>query len=123
MVQFSQMPPGLAGHPALQSQLEAQVGFFSALSLRAVDTMQRVNELNMQLARQLAEVSFATCREVLSCQDPTQAAAVAMHGLQPSGERLRDYQHSLFGVMAEAQASLPSAVAPRAGQPSASRRG
>lgn len=115
MDQFPQMAP--AGNPALQSQLEAQVGFFNTLSLRAVDTLQRVNELNMQLARQLLDNGFATCRAMLACRDPAQAAAVAMHGLQPSGERLRDYQQSLFGVMARAQADLPSSVAAPAAPP------
>ena len=114
MVQFPQMSAGLAD-PALQSrlrlQLDTQAGQLQALSLGAVDTLLRLNHLNMQLARQLAEVGFATCREVLSCQDPAQAAAAALHGLQPSGERLRDYQQALFGVMAEARPGLPSPAA------------
>ena len=117
MVQFPQMSAGLADNPALQSQLNAQVGHLQVLSLRAFDTMQRVNELNMELVRQLVDVGFAACREVLSCQDPSQVAAVAMQQLQPSGERLRDYQHGLFGVIAEAQANLPSSVAPMAARP------
>lgn len=115
MVQFPQTSAGMPDIPALQSQfrgqLDVKVGHLEALSLGAVDALQRLNHLNMQLARQLAEVGFATCREVLSCQDPAQAAAVAMHGLQPSGERLRDYQQGLLGVMAEAQARLPAALA------------
>lgn len=111
MVQFPQTSTGLADNPVLRSQIEAQVGFLSALSLRAVDTMQRLNELNMQLARQLSDAGFAACREALACQDPAQMAAVAIRQLQPNGGHLRDYQHSLFGVMAEAQAGLPSAVA------------
>ncbi len=115
MVQFPQMRAGLSD-PALRSQLDAQVGHLNALSLGAVDTLLRLNHLNMQLARQLAEVGFATCRELLSCQDPAQAAAVALHGLQPSGERLRDYQQGLLGVMAEARARLPSPVAAASGR-------
>ena len=39
---------------------------------------------------------------------------VAMRQLQPSGERLRDYRHARFGMMAEARATLssPKAAAP-----------
>ncbi|MGH8853291.1 MAG: phasin family protein [Telluria sp.] len=104
------MPNGLADNPALKSQLDAQVGYLSALSLRTVETMQRLNELNMQLARELVDDTFVACREVLSCQDPAQVAAVAMRQLQPSGDHLRQYQSGVFGVMADAQANLPSPV-------------
>ena len=104
-------PAGLADNPALKSQLEAQVGLLGALSLRSCDTLQRVSELNMKLARELLDDGFAACRDLLSCKDPMKAAATAMRALQPAGERLGLYQHKLFGVFAEAQANLPSAVA------------
>ncbi|SFB91775.1 phasin family protein [Massilia yuzhufengensis] len=116
MVQFPQMAAGLAGNPALKLQLDAQVGFLGALSLRTVDTLQRVTQLNMQLARELVGDSFAACHEVLDCQDPSQVAAVAMRRLQPSGEHLVHYQHGLFSVMAEAQAKLPSPVPAQRGR-------
>lgn len=77
MDQFSQMFPGPAGNPAPQSRIEAQAGYFSAGSLRAVDTLQRADELHLQLARQPLGTGFAACREELARGDPAQAAVAA----------------------------------------------
>ena len=107
MVQFPNLA-GLANNPALSSQLEAQMGLLGALSVRSVDTVQRLSELNMQLARELVDDSFVACREALSCNDPVQMAATAMRALQPSGEHLARYQQRLMGIFADAQASLPA---------------
>jgi phasin family protein len=111
MVQFPQMSAGLAGDPVLRAQLDAQIAHLGLLTLRSVDTLQRLNDLNLGLARQLLDTGVQACRDALACDDPAQMAAAALRGLQPSGERLRVYQHALFGVVAEAQAGLPSALA------------
>jgi phasin family protein len=113
MLQFPNLA-GLGDNPALKSQLEAQVGLLGALSVRGVDTMQRLSELNMQLARELVDDTLGACLEALSCNDPVQMAATAMRRLQPSGEHLVHYQQQLMGVFADAQANLPLPAAPQA---------
>lgn len=100
-------PPSLPGaHPALHAQLEAQVGYLSTLSRQGVELLARVSELNLQLAREALDDALSTGQQLAACNDPLQLGAVAMRGMQPAGEHLRNYQHGMMAALVDAQARL-----------------
>ena len=96
-------------NPALHAQLEAQVGYLSTLSRHGVELLTRVSELNMQLARQSLDDMLSTSQQLASCSDPMQLSAVAIRGMQPAGEHLRNYQQQMMAALADVQARLGQA--------------
>jgi phasin family protein len=104
-------PENASANPALRAQFDAQVGYLATLSQRGCDLVARLSELNMQLARQTIDDVIDTGRQLAACSDPFQLGATAMHGWQPVGEHLRNYQQNLMGVLADAGAGLGQAAA------------
>ena len=122
---MSDSPDPFTANPVLHAQLEAQVGYLSTLSRQGYDLLARVSELNMQLAREALDDAIATGQQLAGCSDPLQLGAVAIRGMQPTGEHLRNYQQQMMTALAEAQSGLGQAppfvvIAPTAG--SARRR-
>jgi len=122
---MSDSPDPFTANPVLHAQLEAQVGYLSTLSRQGYDLLARVSELNMQLAREALDDAIATGQQLAGCSDPLQLGAVALRGMQPAGEHLRNYQQQMMTALAEAQSGLGQAppfvvIAPPAG--SARRR-
>ena len=109
----------LSDNPALRSQLESQVDFMTEFTEKAIGTLRQLSELNLKLARQTIEGSLYASRELMSCTDPAQLLQTAIRQVQPAGERVRAYQHHLFGVLAGAQADIGHTAATRL--PEASR--
>lgn len=105
------LPENASPNPALRAQLEAQLGFVTTLSQRAIELLARMSELNLQITRHTLETALDTGRQLAACTDPMQLVPTAMRGWQPLGEQLRNYQHSLMGVIAEAQTGLGQAAA------------
>lgn len=103
---MSELPEFLNANPALHAQFEAQVGYLSTLSRQGVELFARVSELNMQLAREALDDALATGQQLASCSDPLQLSAVAMRGMQPAGEHLRNYQHQMMAALVDVQARM-----------------
>lgn len=103
---MSDTPEFLNANPVLHAQLEAQVGYLSTLSRQGVELFARVSELNMQLAREALDDALSTGRQLAACSDPLQLGAVAIRGMQPTGEHLRNYQQQMMAALVDAQARL-----------------
>lgn len=91
---------------ALRSQLESQFDFMQQFSLKTIDVMRELSEMNLKLARQTVEGTLHVGREMMSCTDPMQLTQVAMKQLLPANERMRAYQQHLMGMLAMAQGGL-----------------
>jgi phasin family protein len=76
------------------------------LTQKTYDSMRKISELNMQLARQLVEDSMNISRSMMSCSDPFQMTSTAINQMQPATEHLRTYQQQLMNLMAGAQAEF-----------------
>lgn len=107
---MSELPEFLNTNPVLHAQLEAQVGYLSTLSRHGVELFARVSELNMQLAREALDDALATGQQLASCSDPLQLSAVAIRGMQPAGEHLRNYQQQMMAALVDVQARIGSSV-------------
>jgi hypothetical protein len=99
-----------AANPALHAQFDAQASQLASQSQRNFELLMRLSELNLQLARHAIETALDAGRQMSACRDPQQLTAVAMHGWQPLGEHLRNYQQSLMGVLAEIPAGFGQAA-------------
>lgn len=100
----------LANNPALRSNFETQVNFFTELAHRGFDVSRTLSELNLRLGQQLMEDAIDTSRQMLACSDPYQMGALAIKRIEPFTQRLRAYQQQLVALVAGAQAGLTHAA-------------
>jgi len=92
--------------PASKAHLEAQYSLLNDLSQRLFDTAQKVNELNIQVAKTVMEESFNNFQQVLVAKDPYEALSIAAAQAQPSAEKLRAYKQHLTNIAARTQVDL-----------------
>jgi phasin family protein len=90
--------------PAVMSQLDAQFAFFSDLSKKMFECVQRMNELNVQVATTIVEESLASTRQLLSSADRNEALSIMAGQAQPTAEKVRAYQQHVRNILAETQA-------------------
>jgi len=101
MLLFNQQVP-----PSTKAHLESQFAFASEMSKQLFSAVQRINELNIQIAQTAMQDTLASTREVFSAQNPYDALSVAASQVQPAAERLRAYQQHLTDIAARAQVDL-----------------
>ncbi len=92
--------------PAMRSHMEVQLAFLTDLSRKMFDAVQKISELNMQIAQQLMVEITHTNQQLLTAKSPSEFAAMAATQIQPATEKLRQYQHQLSNVMASANVEM-----------------
>lgn len=92
--------------PSTKAHVESQLNFASEMSKQLFNAVQRVNELNIQLAQAALQDTLSSTREVASADDPYDALSVAASQVQPAAERLRAYQQHLTDIAASTQVEL-----------------
>lgn len=92
--------------PAARMQIDAQLSFMSDLSRRVFDSMQKINELNVQVAATLMEESLSNTRQLMSAANPTEALSIIAGQSQPAAEKIRAYQQHVQNIFAETQAGM-----------------
>jgi|SwirhirootsSR2_FD_contig_41_7270974_length_561_multi_1_in_0_out_0_1 phasin family protein len=91
--------------PAVKSQLDTQFAFYSDLSKKMFEGVQKLNELNVQVATAVFEESLTSTKQLLSSTDRNEALSIAAGQAQPAAEKIRAYQHHVQSIFAETQAS------------------
>ncbi|WP_327076086.1 MULTISPECIES: phasin family protein [unclassified Janthinobacterium] len=86
--------------------MEVQLAFMTDLFRKAIDTAQKVTELNMRLAQELIEDMTSANRHLMATKDATEFASVATTQLHPSIAKLRNYQQRLSNVLANANVEM-----------------
>jgi phasin family protein len=92
--------------PAMRKHMEVQMTFINELSRKMFDAAQKISELNMQVAQELLEEFSNTNQQLITANDPGQFASIASNQIQPTTERLRNYQQRISSLMANANAEL-----------------
>lgn len=92
--------------PAVQDHVRTQFSFVGDMSQKLFDTAQRINELNVQVAKTLMEESFQTTQQVITAQDPLEALSIITGQAQPNAEKIRAYQQHLTHIAAGTQVEL-----------------
>lgn len=96
--------------PALKDYMNAQYALLSDMSERAMQGVQRINELNIQIAQSAMEDSLKGVQQVMTAHDPYEALSIAASQAQPAADKLRDYQQGLTEIAANTQVELSRAA-------------
>lgn len=92
--------------PIIQTQIETQLGFFTALSRQMLENMEKINKLNMQAAAHALEESASITRELLSALTPDERRSISQEQFQNSADRVRAYQEQVAQIFTDAHTDL-----------------
>ena len=92
--------------PAVQEHMKSQFNLMSELSQKLFDSAQKVNELNMQVAKTVMDESLQCSQQMLTAQDPIEAISIASGQVQPTAEKVRAYQQHLNSIAAGTQVEM-----------------
>ncbi|MCM2569170.1 phasin family protein [Janthinobacterium kumbetense] len=92
--------------PALKSHLEAQCNFATELSRKLVDTAQQLSELHLRLAQDLLQEWSSASQQLLCARDTGEFMSLAAAQLQPSSNKLQQYQQQLGNLVANANVEM-----------------
>ena len=92
--------------PALKSHLDAQFSFASDLSKKMFDGIQRIGQLNVQVAQTVIEEAINSTHQLIESNTPTDYLSVAASQVQPVAEKVRAYQQHLTNIAAGVQVEL-----------------
>lgn len=92
--------------PALKSHLNAQFSFMSDLSRKMFDGVQRIGQLNVQVAQTMMEEAISSAHQLIESNTTTEYLSIAAAQVQPVAEKVRAYQQHLSNISAGVQAEL-----------------
>lgn len=92
--------------PAIKAHIDAQYSLIADMSQKMFETAQKINDLNMQVAKSVLEDSFSSVHQVIGARDPYEALSIAAAQAQPQAERVREYQQHLNNIAANTQVDL-----------------
>lgn len=92
--------------PAVKAQMDAQFSFFTDMSKKMFESVQKVNELNIQVAATVMDESLVNVRQLLSASDQNEALSIVAGQSQPAAEKVRAYQQHLQNIFAETRVDL-----------------
>jgi phasin family protein len=92
--------------PAARAHFQSQYSMLTAMSNQMFNAVQKINELNIQVAQTLMEETFSGAQQVLSAKDPHEALSIIAGQTQPNIEKVRAYQQHLRDIAAGTQVEL-----------------
>lgn len=92
--------------PAAKAHLDSQFSMFTDLSKQVFSAVQKINELNIQVAQTVLEETLSNTKQILSAKDPHEALSVIAGQAQPNAEKMRAYQQHLTDIAAGTQVNL-----------------
>lgn len=92
--------------PALKSHLDAQFSFMTDLSKKLFDGIERIGQLNVQVAQSVMEEAINSTHQVIESNTPVEYLSVAAAQIQPVAEKIRAYQQNLSNIAAGLQVEL-----------------
>ncbi|WP_165403547.1 MULTISPECIES: phasin family protein [unclassified Duganella] len=73
------------------------------MSLRLLDAMRKLSEINLQLGRDLIAEAGANTQRLMASKDATQLSAAIAAQLAPGRQSLQTYQHRVAEQLAQFQ--------------------
>lgn len=96
--------------PALRSHCDALITYSTDVSQHLLDTMHKVGELNLQLARDMLADLGQICQRSMADGNAAELSAALGSKLNPANGPLREYQRKLADTMAHACDDLARAT-------------
>ena len=98
--------PSYSDSSAMRSGIEAQFNFLTELTRKTFDSTRKLGELNLHFTQHVMRDGAEAARQLVSCRNPFQFAAVAAGATQPVMQHLQRYQQQLAGMVTGAQLDL-----------------
>ena len=95
---------------ATKTQLEAQIAMITALTSKAFESVEKVIDLNMNVAKASLEESTANVQQLFSAKDPQEFFSLSAAQAQPNAEKAIAYSRHLAGIASAAQSEFSKAA-------------
>ncbi len=95
---------------ATKSNLEAQIALMTAFTSKAFESVEKVIDLNMNVAKASLEESATNVQQLLSAKDAQEFFSLSAAQTQPNAEKALAYGRHLAGIASSAQAEFTKAA-------------
>jgi phasin family protein len=95
-----------ASSPAMQAQLETQFSLMTDMTKGLFDSIQRLNELNIQVAQTVMQETMTNAKEIMGASNQHEVLSITAGQAQPAAEKVRAYQQHVQNILTETQANL-----------------
>lgn len=95
---------------ATKANFESQVAILTALTNKAFESVEKIIDLNMNVAKASLEESAVAARQLLSAKDPQEFFSLSAAQAQPSAEKALAYGRHLASIATSTQAEFTKAA-------------
>ncbi|RFP15921.1 MULTISPECIES: TIGR01841 family phasin [unclassified Duganella] len=97
--------------PAIKSHIDIQITLYTDLTQRALEALQSLSELNLQLGRDLIAEFGANIQRIMASKDAAQLGSAVGAQFTPGWGALQNYQQHLVEILSRANSSLAQTAA------------
>ena len=101
---------------ATRTNLETQLALLTAMTGKAFESVEKVIELNMNVAKAALEESTSNVRQLLAAKDPQEFIALSTSQAQPNAEKAASYGREVMAIMSGLQAEVTKAAESQIGE-------
>ncbi|HEV7618359.1 MAG TPA: TIGR01841 family phasin [Burkholderiaceae bacterium] len=95
---------------ATKTNFEAQLALITALTNKTFESVEKMIDLNMNVAKASLEESAANVQQLLSAKDPQEFFALSAAQAQPTAEKAFAYSRHLASIASSTQAEFAKAA-------------
>lgn len=101
---------------ATKNNIESQLALLTALTGKAFESVEKVIELNMSVAKATLEESTANARQLMAAKDPQEFIALSTSQAQPNAEKVASYSRHVMTIVSGLQAEMTKAAETQIGE-------
>jgi phasin family protein len=101
---------------ATKNNLESQIALLTALTGKAFESVEKVIELNMSVAKAALEDSTNNAKQLMAAKDPQEFIALSTSQSQPNNEKVAAYGRQVMTIVSGLQAELTKAAETQIGE-------
>ena len=101
---------------AARTNLESQLALLTAMTGKAFESVEKVIELNMSVAKAALEESTSNARQLLAAKDPQEFIALSTSQAQPNAEKAASYGREVMAIVSGLQAEVTKAAENQIGE-------
>lgn len=91
---------------ATKSHFEAQLAMINALTSKAMESIEKIVDLNMNVVRASLEESTSAARQLMTAKDAQEFAAMTTAQAQPTAEKALAYSRHLKNIASSTQSDF-----------------
>jgi phasin family protein len=101
---------------ATKTNLESQLALLTALTGKAFESVEKVIELNMNVAKAALEESTSNARQLLAAKDAQEFIALTSSQVQPNADKATSYSREVMTIVSGLQAEVTKAAENQIGE-------